>query len=96
MLYAPALSGWSRTVSQPDWLTAAIPKPVESVTTLGAVTIFARHYLDETGAISFRTSIATLAHPDSAAILRFLQRRFTTISTLESTGYIVQWQARID
>ena len=31
---------------------------------------------------------------DTSAILRFLQRRFTTISTLEDGGYVVQWQAK--
>lgn len=52
----------------------------------------ARFYLDERGTIYVQLSRAALGAPEAAAILRYLQRRFDRIMTLEEgIGYELSW-----
>lgn len=51
-----------------------------------------RMYLDQPGIIHVQLSRAALGKPDAAAILRYLQRRFDRIMTLETgIGYELSW-----
>ena len=58
---------------------------------VGGREISARSYFDECDKISFAVSKATLDALDTADILAFVQRRFSTIQTLEVSGYLPQW-----
>lgn len=52
----------------------------------------ARMYLDQPGTIHVWLNRATLGQPDAAAILRYLQRRFDRIMTLEDAiRYELSW-----
>jgi hypothetical protein len=59
---------------------------------VGDTDVTARAYLDEIDSIAFTRSAADLARVGIDDILAFLQRRFTSIRTLEADGYTTTWQ----
>jgi hypothetical protein len=54
--------------------------------------VAARAYLDDVDRVSVSMSRAEFEVARNAPVLAFLQRRFRLIGTLESDGYVVQWE----